>query len=248
MAFTDNKLSNYWFDSGTPTFLIRQMKHFRTDIMNVDNLILPSSAFDKPTEAMTTALPLLYQSGYLTIKDYDPESEMYTLSIPNREVRIGYVDGLMPAYIGLEGSDVQAGFALKFWRSLKNGDIDQAMHDMKAYLASVPYVEGFKEKLKDVVNKEGFYEYTMYLIFSMLNVYARTQVKCAGGRVDMVVWMPDSIYVIELKVNDTAENALKQIDDKGYAIPYQADGRRVVKVGVSVDADTRTIKDWNVAY
>lgn len=93
-----------------------------------------------------------------------------------------------------------------------------------------------------------FYEYTMYLIFSMLNVYARTKVKCAGGRVDMVVWMPDSIYVIELKVNDTAENALKQIDDKGYAIPYQADGRRVVKVGVSVDADTRTIKDWNVAY
>ena len=247
-AFTDNKLSNYWFDSGTPTFLIRQMKHFRTDIMNVDNLILPSSAFDKPTEAMTTALPLLYQSGYLTIKDYDPESEMYTLSIPNREVRIGYVDGLMPAYIGLEGSDVQAGFALKFWRALKNGDIDQAMHDMKAYLAGVPYVEGFKEKLKDVVNKEGFYEYTMYLIFSMLNVYARTQVKCAGGRVDMVVWMPDSIYVIELKVNDTAENALKQIDDKCYAIPYQADGRRVVKVGVSVDADTRTIKDWNVAY
>ena len=210
--------------------------------MNVDNLILPSSAFDKPTEAMTTALPLLYQSGYLTIKDYDPESEMYTLSIPNREVRIGYVDGLMPAYIGLEGSDVQAGFALKFWRALKNGDIDQAMHDMKAYLAGVPYVEGFKEKLKDVVNKEGFYEYTMYLIFSMLNVYARTQVKCAEGRVDMVVWMPDSIYVIELKINDTAENALKQIDDKGYAIPYQADGRRVVKVGVSVDADTRTIK------
>lgn len=247
-AFTDNKLSNYWFDSGTPTFLIRQMKYFRTDIMNVDNQILPSSAFDKPTEAMTTALPLLYQSGYLTIKDYDPESEMYTLSIPNREVRIGYVDGLMPAYIGLEGSDVQAGFALKFWRAVKKGYIDQAMYDKKAYLAGVPYVEGFKEKLKDVVNKEGFYEYTMYLIFSMLNVYARTKVKCAGGRVDMVVWMPDSIYVIELKVNDTAENALKQIDDKGYAIPYQADGRRVVKVGVSVDADTRTIKDWNVAY
>ena len=111
------------------------------------------------------------------------------LGIPNREVRIGYVDGLMPAYIGLEGSDVQAGFALKFWRALKNGDIDQGMYDMKAYLAGVPYVEGFKEKLKDVVNKEGFYEYTMYLIFSMLNVYARTKVKCARGRVGMVVWM-----------------------------------------------------------
>ena len=116
------------------------------------------------------------------------EQEVKT-TIPNREVRIGYVDGLMPAYIGLEGSDVQAGFALKFWRALKNGDIDQGMYDMKAYLAGVPYVEGFKEKLKDVVNKEGFYEYTMYLIFSMLNVYARTKVKCARGRVGMVVWM-----------------------------------------------------------
>jgi hypothetical protein len=245
-AFTDNKLANYWFDTGTPRFLIRQMQYFRTDIMNVDNLELPASAFDKPTEAMTTALPLLYQSGYLTIKDYDLESEMYTLSIPNREVRIGYVDGLLPTYIGLDSSEVQAGFALKFWRALKKGDTDQAMREMQAYLAGVPYVEGFKEKLKDVANKEGFYEYTMYLIFSMLNVYVRTQVKCAGGRVDMVVWMPSAIYVFELKVNDTAENALKQIDDNNYAIPYQSDNRPIVKVGVSIDAETRTVNNWTI--
>jgi hypothetical protein len=222
------------------------MQHFRTDIMAVDNLVLPESAFDRPTEAMTTALPLLYQSGYLTIKDYDTESEMYTLSIPNREVRIGYADGLLPTYIGLESSDVQTGFAVKFWRALKTGDVNQAMRDMQAYLAGIPYVEGFKKKLKDAATAEGFYEYTMYLIFSMLNVYARTQVKCAKGRADMVVWMPDAIYVFELKVNGTAQEALAQIDDRGYAVPFETDNRRVVKVGVKFDVDTRVPQEWAI--
>ena len=218
-AFAQNKVDNYWFESGTPTFLIRQMRHFRTDIMSLDKLEVPSSAFDQPTEAMHDALPLLYQSGYLTIKDYDRETEAYTLSIPNQEVRIGYVRGLLPIYIGLNDADVQMGFAAKFWRALKRGDIDLAMREMQTYLAGVPYVEGFKQKLKEAATAEGFYEYTKYLIFSMLNVYARTQVKCAGGRVDMVVWLPDAIYVFELKVGDTAQAALEQIDTKGYALP-----------------------------
>ena len=245
-SFLSHKVGNYWFESGTPTFLIRQMLHFHTDIMSLEQLEVPSSAFDQPTENMEDALPMLYQSGYLTIKDYDHESEMYTLSIPNQEVRVGYTQGLLPAYIGLRSADVQASFAMKFWRALKKDDIDQAMHEMQAYLASIPYVEGFKKKLKDVANAEGFYEYTMYLIFSMLNVYVRTQVKCAGGRVDMVVWMPETVYVFELKVGDTAKAALKQINDKNYAIPYQADGRRVVKVGVSMNAETRTVEEWDV--
>ena len=245
-AFAQNKVDNYWFESGTPTFLIRQMRHFRTDIMSLDKLEVPSSAFDQPTEAMHDALPLLYQSGYLTIKDYDRETEAYTLSIPNQEVRIGYVRGLLPIYIGLNDADVQMGFAAKFWRALKRGDIDLAMREMQTYLAGVPYVEGFKQKLKEAATAEGFYEYTMYLIFSMLNVYARTQVKCAGGRVDMVVWLPDAIYVFELKVGDTAQAALEQIDTKGYALPFQTDGRRVVKIGVSMNSETRTVEDWIV--
>lgn len=246
-AFQQREVGNYWFESGTPTFLIHQMQHFRTDITEMDGMEMPSTAFDKPTEALTTALPLLYQSGYLTIKDYDREAQTYTLSIPNQEVRIGYTEGLLPAYIGMESADVQVGFALKFWRALKKNDIDLAMQEMQSYLAGIPYVEGFKKKLDTAVSKEGFYEYTMYLIFSMLNVYVRTQVKCAGGRVDMVIWMPDTIYVFELKVNDTAENALKQIDEKGYAIPYQSEGKKVVKVGVRMNSDTRTVESWATA-
>lgn len=221
--------------------------HFRTDITEVDNLELPSTAFDRPTEAMTTALPLLYQSGYLTIKDYDKEADIYLLSIPNKEVRIGYTEGLLPTYIGIESYMVQTGFALRFWRALKKDDINLAFEEMRAYLASLPYVEGFKKKLSEVSNAEGFYEWSLYLIFSMLNIYVRTQVKCAGGRADMVVHMPDAIYVVELKINGTAQEALDQINSRRYAIPYSTSGKKVVKVGVSFSMETKTIEDWIIA-
>ena len=246
-AFQQREVANYWFESGTPTFLIRQMQHFKTDIMSLDKMDVDVAAFDQPTEDMEDALPLLYQSGYLSIKGYDRELEAYTLAIPNQEVRIGFVKGLLPAYTGLKASNVQMGFAAKFWKALKQGDIEQAMQAMQTYLAGVPYVEGFKEKLKDVATAEGFFEYTFYLIFSMLNVYARTQVKCAGGKADMVVWMPDTVYVFELKVHDTAQHALEQIDKKGYAIPYRAEDRKVVKVGVKFNIDSRAPEEWIVA-
>ena len=246
-AFLLQKLDYYWFESGTPTFLIRQMQRFDTDITSMEALEAPSTAFDRPTEAMTTALPLLYQSGYLTIKGYDPEGESYLLSLPNKEVRVGYVEGLLPAYAGLDCAEVQMGFALKFWRALKKDDIEAAMESMKAYLASLPYVEGFKKKLEEPARREGFYEYTLYLILSMLNVYVRTQVKCAKGRIDMVVEMPTTLYVVELKVDGSAREALQQIDTRGYAIPFADDGRRVVKVGVNFSSQTRTIDEWVIA-
>ena len=245
-SFLTQKLGNYWFDSGTPTFLIHQMQHFGTDILSLDRLEVPSTAFDQPTEAMENALPLLYQSGYLTIKGYDREDGIYTLSIPNQEVRIGYTRGLLPAYVGLDATSVQVGFALKFWRALKSGDVDLAMREMRSYMAGIPYVEGFKKKLAEVSTAEGFYEYTLYLIFSMLNVYVRTQVKCAQGRADMVVWMPDAIYVFEMKTGASAADALSQIDAGGYALPFESDGRKVVKVGVKFDVENRIPEEWVV--
>ena len=244
-AFQHLDVSNYWFESGTPTFLIRQMQYFHTDIMSLERLEVMSTAFDQPTDDMEDALPLLYQSGYLTIKDYYRETDSYLLSFPNQEVRTGFARGLIPAYLGLKLKDTQ-GFSLKFWRALKYGDTEKAMLELQSYLASLPYVEGFKQKLKDIATAEGFYEYTLYLIFTAFNDLTRTQVKCAGGRVDMVVWMPDAIYVFELKVGDSAQAAIEQIDTKGYAIPYQADGRRVVKIGVKMNAETRTVEDWIV--
>ena len=243
-AFDSGKVGNYWFDSGTPTFLIRQMQKFRTDITSLNYLEAASDDFDKPTEAMTSALPLLYQSGYLTIKDYDRDSEIFTLSIPNQEVQIGYTQGLIPTYLGIDVGNTRAGFALKFWRALKSDDLDLALREMQTFLAGLPYVEGFKKKLEEMANTEGFYEYTFYLIFNMLNVYAQTQVKCHGGRIDMVVLMPSATYVFELKMHETARKALEQIDMKGYALPYVTEGRKVVKCGIHFNLESRTLDEW----
>ena len=243
-AFMDKELNAGWFASGTPTYLIRQMQKFRTDITQLDNMEAPSMAFDRPTEAMTDALPLLYQSGYLTIKGYDRNTEFYRLAIPNQEVRRGFIEGLLPTYIGLDSSNVQVGFAAKFWLALRSHNLELALQEMQAYLAGIPYVEGFKKKLQEAATKEGFYEYTLYLIFSMLNVYVRTQVKCAGGRTDMVVYMPDTTYILELKVNASAQEALQQIKARNYALPYHTEGNSIVMVGIRFNADTRTIDDW----
>ena len=243
-SFTNQKVDNYWFESGTPTFLLRQMQHFRTDITAMEDIDAAASDFDLPTEAMQDALPLLYQSGYLTIKEYDREIESYTLSIPNQEVRVGFTEGLIPTYIGLNSENVRQGFAVKFWRALKADDIDLALREMQAFFAGLPYVEGFKKKLEDFVKAEGFYEWTFYLIFSMLNLYVRTQVKTINGRADMVVNMPNVLYVFELKINGTAQEALEQINSKGYAIPYQTDGRKVVKVGIRFSMETLAIEEW----
>ena len=234
-----------------------------TDITSLEEMEEPSDAFDRPTEAMETALPLLYQSGYVTIKGYDRDSDMYTLGFPNNEVRLGFVRGLLPTYMGLSSASVQRGFANKFWQALRKDDIDLAMSEMKAYFAGLPYVEGFKEKLKEVRNYEGFFEWSMYLIFSMLNVYVRTQVKCAGGRIDMVVKTANTTYVFELKVNGTTQEAIDQINSKGYALPYYGgDGdtqlqeasagthsptmRKVVKVGVAFERETMTVGEYLV--
>ena len=245
-CFNQKDVANYWFESGTPTFLIRQMQHFRTDVTTMDRIEASATSFDRPTEAMTNALPLLYQSGYITIKDYERETDSYILAIPNKEVRVGLIDGLIPAYTGLDGSAVQDGFALKFYRALRKDDMEAAMGEMKAFLAGIPYVEGFKKKLAEAAASEGFYEYTFWLIFNMMNVYAQTQVKCHGGRIDFVVRMPETTYVFELKVNGTAQDAMDQINGKGYALPYHTEGRNVVKVGVQFNRDTMTIEEWKI--
>ena len=159
-CFNQRNIANYWFESGTPTFLIRQMQHYRTDITAMDRIEEPSSSFDRPTEAMTTALPLLYQSGYLTIKDYDRESDSIPCHSQQRGPHRLHRRADSPPTSGLETANVQDGFALKFWQALKKNDIDLAMEEMKAFFAGIPYVEGFKQKLAEVKNYEGFYEWS----------------------------------------------------------------------------------------
>ena len=246
-SFDEQELKNYWFESATPTFLFNQMRRFGTDITRMDEIVAPESAFYATTETLTDALPLLYQAGYLTIKKYNKKTQGYTLSIPNQEVRIGFTEGLLPIYSGLRSDRIQLGCAYKMWEAIESGDIDKALQELKAFLAGVPYVEGFKQKLAEASTREGFYEYTFYLILSMLNVYVQTQVRCSTGRVDMIVHAPDTIYLFEFKVKSTAEKALRQIESKDYAAQFATDPRKLVKVGVNFDIDTWTIEDWTIA-
>ena len=236
-ALNAQKIGSYWFGSGTPTFLLKQLEKFNVNLTTLDGQDVVLSSFDQSPEEMTDALPLLYQSGYLTIKKYDPMFRQYTLGIPNKEVRDGLLNSLIPRYVNPHRVENDA-FLLGFCKAVYRGDIEEALEHMRTYMATIPYdLENHTEK---------HYQTIFYLMFSFLNIYIRTEVKSAIGRADAVMHMPDTIYVFELKVDKSADEALAQIDSKGYMLPYRANGKRLVKVGISFDSKQRTIAEWKI--
>ena len=236
-ALNGQKIAPYWFGSGTPTFLLKQLDRFNVNLASLEGQDVVLSSFDLSPEEMTDALPLLYQSGYLTIKKFDPMFSEYTLGIPNKEVRDGLLNSLIPHYVNPRRSDNDA-FLLGFCKAVYRNDIEAALEHMQAYMAKIPYdLENHMEK---------HYQTIFYLMFSFINIYIRTEVKSAVGRADAVMHMPDTIYVFELKVDKSADEALRQIDEKGYMIPYAAEGKRLVKIGISFDSSQRTIADWKI--
>ena len=242
-AFKMKDLDYYWFGSGTPTFLFEAMKRFNTNLLELEQLNVPSSQFDVPTEAMTSALPLLYQAGYLTIKGYDFYSRNYTLDFPNAEVKVGFMDNFLSSMMGIYNANTQ-GFAGNFYASLIHHDIEGALKLMQAFFASIPYLDFGAKELDDIAKYEAYYEVLTYVVFSIFNYRTYTQVKVARGRTDVVVFMPDAVYVMELKMRGTAQEALDQINSKDYAIPYQAEGKPVVKIGIAFSQETKTVSDW----
>ena len=242
-AFAQKEIKDYWFESGTPTYLINQMRHFHMDILSLDNVSATTADFDQPTEGMTNALPLLYQSGYLTIKNYSRALGQYTLGIPNNEVRVGLTANLLPLYT-YPNTYRSSSFAMQFHEAIYYEDLEKAMVALRAYLAAIPYPEGGKEILEDMEKCEYYYETIFYLVFSFMNRHIQTQVKTCRGRADMVMYTDKAIYVFELKMNKPAQEALNQIDEKGYMIPYTADGRKLVKCGICFSTQTRTIEEW----
>ena len=234
-ALNAGKIASYWFGSGTPSFLLKLLDKYHVNLSTLESQETVLSSFDQSTEEMTDALPLLYQSGYLTIKKYEPMFQEYTLGIPNKEVRDGLLNSLIPHYVNPRRSDNNA-FLLGFCKAVYRNDIEAALEHMRTYMATIPYdLENHSEK---------HYQTIFYLMFSFLNIYIRTEVKSAIGRADAVMHMPDTIYVFELKVDKSAEEALAQIDEKGYMLPYHAEGKRLVKIGISFDSTQRTISDW----
>ena len=180
---------------------------------------------------MHSVLPLFYQSGYLTIKAYDPILSNYTLGYPNEEVKVGLMHALLPFYVVKDPVEARTA-AGKMYLALRKDDIGEALEAARAFFAAIPYQEG---TLYDAPTSEGHFTAMLYVMFSFLNVYVYTQVRTAKGRM-----------VMELKLDGTVEEALRQIDDKGYAIPYEADGRRIVKVGIRFSSEERTITEWKI--
>ncbi len=238
-AFSDGRLGSYWFETATPTCLIERLERKPIDERELDRMEYVSlNEFNVSPELTDNPIPLLYQTGYLTIKDYDRSLDSYTLGYPNKEVRTGFMDSLLAGYNGNNPSG--ASFVIRFNAALKKGDIDEALSRMQSFLAGMP---------NDLENKtEKHYQTIIYLIFSLLGYHIRTEEKSAVGRADAVCWTEDSIYVFEFKVDSTAETALKQIDDKGYMIPYRfEEGKHLVKIGVNISTETRTIDGWAVS-
>ena len=236
-ALNSQKIAPYWFGSGTSTFLVNILKAYNVNVMNIEKDGTDVNDFDVSPEQMTTALPLLYQSGYLTIKDYDPITESYKLGYPNTEVRTGMLNILAPKYLSPISTD-NSGLVNRLTRSLYNGDVDEAMTQLRAYLSSI------SNRLSN--KNERDFQTVFYLIFNLMGAKIRVEEDSAIGRADAVVHMPDAVYVFELKFDGSAEDAIKQIDEKGYLIPYSAEGKRLVKIGVNYDSDQRTIVDWIV--
>ena len=241
-AMKNCDFDNYWFASGTPTFLVEQVRYFGADVTQIDGQRATAGEFDAPTENMHSILPLFYQSGYLTIKDYDPEVMEYTLGYPNEEVKVGMMQMFMPYYVEVPFAQSRSA-ARDIYLAMRDGDIDRALTVARDFFLTVPYQEG---TLKNAPTTEGHFTAMLYVMFSFLNFYTLSQVRVAAGRMDIVVHTKSNIYVMELKIDGSADEALKQIDDKGYAIAWQADGRQVVKVGINFSIEQRTIAEWKV--
>ena len=232
-----HELSNYWFGSGTPSYIINVLKKYHYGIAAIERRSASVTEFDVSPEQMTSPLPLLYQSGYLTIKKFNPVLDRYTLDYPNREVRIGMLKSLSPNYLSPISSENDF-FLGDFLESLYDGNVNAALERMRAYLASISNRLSNKSE-RDV-------QTIFYLIFSLMGAYVRVEEDSAIGRADVVIYMPDSVFVFELKLDGSAEAALKQIDEKGYLIPYSADGRKLYKIGVNYDSTKRTLGEWLV--
>ncbi|MCD8225694.1 MAG: ATP-binding protein [Bacteroides ovatus] len=236
-AFADGKFGSYWFGSGTPTYLVKMLDKFGVKPSEIGRRQLKSSVFDAPTETMTDAVPLLYQSGYITIKDYNKMLDLYTLDIPNKEVRLGLMESLLPYYVNNKTPEATTMVAYLFY-DIQNGDMDAALHRLQEFLSTIPNCDNKRI--------EGHYQQVFYIIFSLLGYYVDVEVRTPRGRVDIVLRTKTTLYVMELKLDKSAGEAMEQIDLKNYPERFALCGLPVVKVAVSFDSERCTIGDWEI--
>jgi hypothetical protein len=225
----------FWFETGTPTFLIRLIENQHIDILNLGTKTVRHDDFRKYDAGTMEAVPVLYQSGYLTVVDYDREDQVFYLDYPNEEVRGSFAKSLMDQYLHISKTDLNS-LVVILPMALRKGDIAAAMNALVSFFAFIPY---------DIqIKKEKYYQTIVHLIFRMLGLYCQSEVKIAAGRIDTLVETKNYVYCFEFKLDGTAEQALRQIDEKGYLTPWQGTGKQLFKVGVSFDFDKRNISAW----
>ena len=236
-TFRASKFGSYWFETGTPTFLVQLLQR--------ENFYLPDLTQQQVSADMLNCIdtmdrnpiPVIYQSGYLTIKDYDEEFKVYTLGFPNEEVEEGFANYLLPyyAHTGSEGAPM---YVRNFVLALRNGKPEQFMKRMQVLFADTDY--------KIVGNAELYFQNAFYIVTKLLGFYTEVERTISDGRIDMIVKTKDYIYIFEFKYDQSADTALQQIEDKGYAKPFATDGRKIVKIGVNFSREHRCIDEWKI--
>lgn len=236
-AFKYKEFGNYWFETGTPTYLVKLLKKHHYDLERMAHEEMDSQVLNSIDSESTNPIPLLYQSGYLTIKGYDEEFGMYRLGFPNREVEEGVVRFLLPFYANV--NKVESPFEIqKFVREVRSGDYDSFFCRLQSFFADTTY-EVIREQ-------ELHYENVLFIVFKLVGFYTQVEYHTSKGRIDLVLQTDKFIYVIEFKLDGTAEEALQQINDKHYALPFASDRRKLFKIGVNFSAETRNIEKWIV--
>ena len=242
-ALVKKEIKSYWFSTGTPTFLVNYLKEAHFFIPDLDgNVELDEDGLQTYRAVAQDTLPILFQAGYLTIKEYRSDLRLYRLGFPNDEVRYGFLHNLLPAY-----SDVQfgqtGGSVARFVQDIRNGNVDGFMERMQSIISCIPYDNLTKENLK---LREQNYQAAVYLIFALMGQFIQTEVHCALGRSDAVVTTADTAYIFEFKLtgNGAAEDAIAQIKEKNYAAQYKTSGKKIVLIGSSFDEEKRTIRNW----
>ena len=235
-CFEDKNFGAYWFASGTPTYLINMMKKYEVMPSDISRMEADESEFDAPTEDMTTIMPLLYQSGYITIKDYDKEFNYYTLDIPNKEVKVGLTKALIPSYVTRD-TLATTNTARRIAQRLAAQDMNGALMLLKTYLGTVPYCNDTRY--------EGHYQQVLYIVFSLLTDYmVDVEVHTPNVSVDIVMLSRTNLYLIEIKMNKDAKTAMQQINLKQYDQRFALCNKPIVKVGINFDAAKGNIDDW----
>ena len=242
-TFAKMEIRDYWFRTGTPTYLVRLLQDYHEDLNELTGKYYDESEFVDYRADREMPLPMIYQSGYLTIKDYDREMESYRLDFPNDEVKKGFVIMAANSYLATRedaGSWVRSAVI-----ALKRGELDKFKTLLTSFLASIPYTARRKE---NETEKERYFSYTLYLVFRIASCYITyIEKEQSYGRLDCCVETPKYVYIFEFKLDGSAEEALRQIDDRGYATEFAASGKTIHKVGVNISSETGTVAGWNYA-